>query len=503
MLFLYDSIVAFGVATLAGAFSWLYGGIVADALLPVIPPLTFILVELMLCFPQRHAGETTYEARARVWQRFWRDPLVWVSLAFMLLLVVPFLNKGLCPICDYPQIAAGADAEAPIPFLPYCVNRMHHLNVVMWFVPSLLAMLAVKHSLLKRGKRLLLELIVWNGLALAAVGFIQQVTGAEAPLWSGIFDDGERAYFFSTFGYPNMGGDYFTTLFAIAIGLWRWKFDAARKDAANERREGAARVGHQAFWSRHLMLIPATFFFFAALTTLSRASIILVTILAIVFFVHAFVCLFRNMPKAKRVKASAASLFALVVIALSVVCFMPEDLQREVDTLNATEVLDRVTGKGQYHTRVAFEIWKDAPLFGVGGWGYKHLCIPKMTEKELRNIQQVGGINVHNDYLQFMAEHGMIGFGCIVAIVVMLIWPLGRVWRAMMNSIRFIPPKDQPPPPVAIFVVPAPVFCILSAVVATLIHCFGDCPMRSPAVLSLFFIELAAMDGFLPRVKEK
>ena len=127
----------------------------------------------------------------------------------------------------------------------------------------------------------------------------------------------------------------------------------------------------------------------------------------------------------------------------------------------------------------------------------------KMTEKELRNIQQVGGINVHNDYLQFMAEHGMIGFGCIVAIVVMLIWPLGRVWRAMMNSIRFIPPKDQPPPPVAIFVVPAPVFCILSAVVATLIHCFGDCPMRSPAVLSLFFIELAAMDGFLPRVKEK
>ena len=503
MLFLYDSVVALHVAVVACAFAWLYGGIVAGALLPVMPPLTLILVELMLCFPQRHANETTYEARARVWGKLARDPLTWVSVGLLLLLLVPFLNKGLCPICDYPEIAAGREAEPPVPFLPFCVNRLHHLNVVMWFAPALAAMLAVKHALLKRGKRLVLELVVWNGLALAALGFVQQVTEAKAPLWSSLFDGGEHAYFFSTFGYPNMGGDYFTTLFALAVALWRWKYDEARKDAANERREGAARVGHQAFWARHAMLIPAVFFFFAALTTLSRASILLVTILAILFFVHTFVCVFKNLPKPLRVKASAVALCALILIAFSVFAFMPEDLQREVNTLNTTEVLDRVTGKGQYHTRVAFEVFKDAPLFGVGGWGYKHLCIPKMTEKELRNIQQVGGINVHNDYLQFLAEHGIVGFGCMVAIVVMLLWPLGAVWKAMMNSIRFIPPKEQPPRPVQIFVIPAPVFCILAGATATFIHGFGDCPLRSPAVLSLFFIELAAMDGFLPRLHEK
>ncbi|MBR4604571.1 MAG: hypothetical protein IKO43_06985, partial [Kiritimatiellae bacterium] len=89
------------------------------------------------------------------------------------------------------------------------------------------------------------------------------------------------------------------------------------------------------------------------------------------------------------------------------------------------------------------------------------------------------------------------------AIVVMLLWPLGAVWKAMMNSIRFIPPKEQPPRPVQIFVIPAPVFCILAGATATFIHGFGDCPLRSPAVLSLFFIELAAMDGFLPRLHEK
>ena len=71
----------------------------------------------------------------------------------------------------------------------------------------------------------------------------------------------------------------------------------------------------------------------------------------------------------------------------------------------------------------------------------------------------------------------------------------------MVDSIRFTPVKDQPPQPVQLFVLPAPVFCILATAVATFIHGFGDCPLRSPAVLTLFFVSLACMDGFLPHVR--
>ena len=81
--------------------------------------------------------------------------------------------------------------------------------------------------------------------------------------------------------------------------------------------------------------------------------------------------------------------------------------------------------------------------------------------------------------------------------------PLGRVWRAMVESIRFIPTKEQPPQPVQLFVIPAPVFCILATAVATFIHGFGDCPLRSPAVLTLFLVSLACMDGFLPRIRKR
>jgi O-antigen ligase len=183
--------------------------------------------------------------------------------------------------------------------------------------------------------------------------------------------------------------------------------------------------------------------------------------------------------------------------------FMPENIRREVDTLDTAAVLDRVTGKGQYHVRVATEIWKEYPLFGCGGWGYRHFCIPKMTEAEYKHIQSVGGINVHNDFLQFLAEHGTVGFGAILAMFVMLCWPVAVAWSALAKAVRFAKPRDLPPKPVQLFVMPAPVFFIAAAIVATLIHGFGDCPLRSPAVLSLFFAALAAMPGYIPKLNLK
>lgn len=527
MRFLYNNIAVVHVFAVLAAFAWLFGGVKPEYSLPVMPWITALLLEVMVCFPQHHDGETTYEARERVWESMRRDPIVWMSLAFILLLLIPFVNTGLCPICDYPAIQAGQNPNPIIPFIPFCVNRAEHLAVVMWFVPTLMAVVATKHALLKRGKRMLLELVVWNGVALGVIGALQQMTGAEGPLWFEACK--QKAYFFSTFGYANMAGDYFTTLFGISIALWRWKLEEAEVDreslagsasaSNNARSADAASAGahrhhrhHHGisgpkkasmFWKRHYFLIPAFIFFCCAMDTLSRAAIMLITAMALILALHSFICFFAKMKKAQRVRAALLSLFVLLSIAISAMMFMPKDIQREVDTIDTVGVLDRVTGKAQYHTRVATEIWKDNFLFGVGGKGYKHFCVQYMTDKELRNIQIFGGVNVHNDYLQFLTEHGLVGFGLLVAIVVALLWPLGSIWRLLVDSVRFVPTKDQPPQPVQIFVIPAPVFCILMTALATFIHGFADCPLRSPAILSLFFVSLACIDGFLPHLRQE
>ena len=602
MWILYDNIVVFVVTLLAGVYAWLFGGTDATLITPVVPWIFALLVEVMFCFPQRHAGETTYEARARVWDAMKHDPVFWTSLVFMLLLCVPFFNTGLCPICDYDAILAGADPRPTIPLLPFCVDRAEHFNVVLWFVPALTAMLAVRHSLLKRGKRLVVEMIVWNGVLISALGVVQNCTGANYPLWADLWMEtlpGGKTPFFASFGYENMAGDYFTTLFALAIGVWRWKVEAARKDQRSRDPDHVTKFGFDVLLRKHFMLIPATVFFFSAMVTGSRAAIMLVTLMSILAVVHAVPCFMKRMPRAKRVLAAVLAVPVLAVVILSTIIFMPQKsldrIAREIGTLDAQAVADRMSSKGQYHGRVSWLIFCDHPVFGCGGWGYKHFSVAKMIEKvdeprqhileaeserdkakeawdeqkdrvrrarerlagldeaasrparfeveeaerqaqtreaafhaaekhveevrretqegeageelrqwqkDLGSIQRVGGINVHNDYLQFMAEHGAVGFACLVALVLMLVRPLGRIWRMMYNAVRFTPNKDQPPTPVSFFVLPAPVFFILAGASATFIHGFGDCPFRSPAVLTLFFVSLAAMDGYLPHMRK-
>lgn len=499
MLFVYRNMLPMVLAATAAVFAWFYGGTIGGVMLGITPWLCILMFEVMLFFPQRRDVETTYEARKRVWDAMFHDPLTFIVIAFLVILAIPFVNSGLCPTCDAEAIAAGASMKPPVGFLPSCVNRLHHLGVYLWFLPSLVAMLAVRHSLTRSGKRTFLEMVVWNGVALAAIGVIQQVSAAPGPLWLELAG-GNAGYFFSTFGYPNMGGDYFTTLFGLSVALWRFRVDEIGEEEADLRREGQT-LGRRLFWRKHYLLIPVCINFVAAMATLSRAAIILVSTLAVIFFFHAAISFLSRMRKAVRVKAGAYSCLVLIVIAVLASIFMPDDIQREVSTLNTDVMLKRVTGKNDALARQGIGLWKEYPVFGCGGWGFMHLQVTAANEDDLKRggVGTVGGINVHNDYIQFMAEHGIVGFACLVAMVGILLIPVSRAWCALAKAARFAQKEKAPPPPRTLFALPAGAFCVLLTAVATLIHAFADCPLRSPAVLFLFFAELAALEGFLPR----
>lgn len=508
MSFLFNNLATIAVALVASTAAWLFGGTRGGVMIHVSPWLLAFMLEIVVCFPQRHKNETTYEARDRVWSALRRDPLTWISLGLFALLLVPFVNNGLCPRCDAAKIAEGISAAPPVSFLPFCVSRIGHLDVVQWFALALVCMVAVRHSLTRHGKRQVLALIVWNGAALAVFGFVQQLLGAPGPLWwvpAGVKEGSFQ--FFATFGYTNMAGDYFTALLGVALALWRDQCDQRKNERMKKSGSEKTERVYGMFWRKHYFLIPAAIFYFAALNTLSRAAIILATSLVIVCFAHTLVTVLSRMRRAKRVVVGVWSLLAFGVIVFFASLFMPESIQKEVNTLGTTEVLDRVTGKGQYHVQVATELWKDHKLFGCGGWGYQHLCVPKMIEIgiDLRTLQTTGGANVHNDHLQFLAEHGLVGFGAMVVLVVLLLTPVYRGWRQLVKALRFIKRSDPncPPRPMQLFVLPAPVFFLLVTVLATVIHAFGDCPLRSSAALTLFFVELAALPGFMVRIHEE
>jgi O-antigen ligase len=148
------------------------------------------------------------------------------------------------------------------------------------------------------------------------------------------------------------------------------------------------------------------------------------------------------------------------------------------------------------------EMFREHPLFGVGGWGYRHLCTKYMTDDEMKELQTVGGANVHNDFLQFLCEHGLVGFGLLVVIVLLLVSPIFRRWVVLYRASRFLCVEALPPSPRALYCLPAGALWIILGDVALLICASGDSPMRSLSVLSAFFVSLAAADGYLPREQE-
>ena len=127
--------------------------------------------------------------------------------------------------------------------------------------------------------------------------------------------------------------------------------------------------------------------------------------------------------------------------------------------------------------------------------------LSRMTDSQLKSVSAPGSINVHNDYLQFLVEHGIIGTAFIVAIFVMTLMPVVRKYGYMVRLLRFLPDKKRPPPPGQIFVVPAPAFILFTGTVFVLIHAVSDCVLRSPANLILLFIIVASIDAYMPEFK--
>jgi len=476
MSFFIDNMIVWTIAAVLGSFAWIWGGTRGDLLLSFVPWLTLIMFEAMMAFPQRMHYETLSAARLRVWRTMRADPLTIAIIGFLVLLLVPFFNQT-------------------FPALPWCVNRMTHLNVYLWFLPSLLAMLAAKHALRRHGKRLLAEVLVWNGVAVAALGFLQLFSGARGPYWSELRPG---LVFFSTFAYPNMAGDYFTSLTFLAIGLWRWRL--SQFESVDENRYSS----YQLFWNRHYHLIAVAILYFAALNTLSRSAILLSTCGVAILFVMAGMQKLKRLHRADRVKFSAVLFFVVIGISLFALMFTPDSMRKELNSLDAEVVLDRMAGKKQYHNDVARQLLKDYPAFGCGGWRYMFLSPQKIPPEIAKGFidkngkWSTGTANVHNDYLQFACEHGLLGFALLVTIVFIAVFPVAGRWRRMARTAHFTRHSGLPWPK-GLFCFPPIGLAIYLSAAATLIHAFADCPLRSPAVLSLFFVQLVLIDGFLPR----
>jgi hypothetical protein len=141
------------------------------------------------------------------------------------------------------------------------------------------------------------------------------------------------------------------------------------------------------------------------------------------------------------------------------------------------------------------------PYFGAGAWSFRWLnvlYIDKNNPEEqswFKSRTGVGQANVHNDTLQFLAEHGWVGFslmlGCIAALAIPFFYTLFRS--------PAVPMSDSVADRCWLNRICA--YCVFAAVATTMIaaHSFIDLVFRSPACMMLYGLLFVCANGFVPR----
>ncbi len=248
--------------------------------------------------------------------------------------------------------------------------------------------------------RTLLMVAMFNGLALAAFGTVQKLSGSTG-LYFGLVKI-KQPYFFSSFIYHNHWSAFAVMMAAVCLAV-AWRF------ARHPSPRGFA----------HTPGLAAILAAFLIATTVplsgSRSGSVLMAALLIAAFFHWIARLVRQrrrdhtspvLPIAGAVLAMVLAGGAVWLIAGEMITARFHLTQQQVATMRAAGTI----GSRVNLYRDTWHMAKDRPWFGWGMASYEYVFT-------LYNSQQPNPADhlpifysqAHNDWLQSLAEHGVIG----------------------------------------------------------------------------------------------
>lgn len=462
--------VAIHVALLVVWASWARGGS-SPYYLWALPWLSLGLLEMMFLMPLRHHGQSPRSAARNLFRGLVRDPAFYFGILLLIFLVIQWLNG---PVeLEYDDInKEWIYTKPPFPNLPFNADRDGARQVLIWFSSVVTAVLAIRHCLGPKSKYLLLRLLVINGALLSILGFLQLGFSPDKLFWHRPME----VFFFSTFGYPNHAGAFFLLLSAVNMGLLMRAF-ASFDD-----------INHPILYSVTLILNIAGVY-----GSMCRAAMVLETLLIVFALIYAMFFLRTKIGFSTWTKIIAT---IAVMIGCAVFVFIKGgDFAETVRDINKEQFAHVYDGDRAILADAAVDILQDYPWSGVGGWGFRRYVGLYIGEEKWDIIQQAGKANVHNDFLQFLCEHGVVGAGLIFAIALTILVNLAIRLALSGRIVDQVTDKDAS----WFDSVPPTVVMGLAGCICTLVHCTIDLPFRSVAILLTWFIVLACLPGLVHR----
>lgn len=405
-----------------------------------------------LCFWTAPASDLLPPRKLRI-HALLQDPAIWGALLFLLLLGIQTLNTGRMRVFDF-DINRYTYTPPPYPHLPSSFTRADSQEMLRWFIPVFSVFLIAKHSFLILSRNATLLWITINGLLNGLLALIHRFNGWEKMYYS-LRDSGKDTY--GSFGYPNHAATYFILLFSLSSGLF-WR------EILRERSERSP-----------LLLIfhgfAMLFFFLTAQFSASRAGILGVWLVLALLLLSLSILGWPRLHPVQRFYGAFGFLLLITAAALGFRLFAQPEHLRELQRATTDLDLGNELGARFFQVQSAWDMWKDHPAFGVGGWGYRYLAGFYLDEASWKFLG-IGKANVHNDFFQFLAEFGLVG---ITALSMITLPPV----LALLRDARKKPELDT-----SLWADPVRFSCSFG-ILLMILHSLIDLPFRSPAVFSL------------------
>jgi hypothetical protein len=395
-------------------------------------------------------GDEPY--RLVMWDRLFRFPIFWIGLALLAYVVLQAIN----PFWRYTQSATRWWLVRPqdIPWLPAGIDapfaQSNAWRQVIVYAAAWLSVCSVWVGLTRRRSlRILLGIIVGNGLLLVGLLAVQRFTGNHRIAWP--LTAWTRYDLTASFIYENHTGAYLGLAAFCAIALAVWFFDSGRRSFAKSTPAGVFTLGA-------IFLVGSVFF------TLSRGAALALTV-SIVVLALWFLLRWRLQPKipgASPVIRRAVVAMFIVFVAMAFRYLDFSEIYRRWDSI-ATQGTQEISVNSRLLARnAAFDMLKEHWLRGVGAGGFRYL-FPEYV-KHYPEIYDGGNLyweHAHCDWLELPIELGLAGDLLILGGAGWwIMWFVRRraLWNAMAMPLIF-------------------------GCFQTLIHAGFDFPFQCPAIL--------------------
>jgi len=388
---------------------WAFGGMTKNPW-TVWVSLVFSLTGFTLALINRHYTEVHAregEFDLVMWPKLVRFPIFWLGLILLTYMAIGNLNPALqyvgtgttwtiVNVAHIRWLPSGLDA----PFTDMNGWRLILIYVSPWLtVCSLWVGITRRYTVLA-----LLSTLALNGAALALLGILERVAPNDKIFW---LVHSPNGHFVSSFVYKNHAGAYFNLMLAVSCALVQWNF------ARNERRMDRAN--------------PAPIFAFCAVLTglivlLSYAR--MATVLLMLFIVVAATgAIIRQI----RVGTEGRRPFVVLLLGVVLLLFVGGGVVF-LDHGQSLEHMEELASAGQSMSvegrelaaRATWEMAKDNLVTGWGAGSFYHYF--PMYQQRYPFIYSMGPGRpnwnweyAHNDYLQILAELGLVGAGIFVA----------------------------------------------------------------------------------------